>query len=71
MTDVNERPFNLSLSKICVKENQRKGTLVGTITAQDPDDDVSRSRSKSEFYLFIYFYSRLIFILDVFIPFSI
>ena len=49
MTDVNERPFNLSLSKIFVKENQRKETLVGTITAQDPDDDVSRS--KSEFYL--------------------
>ena len=37
ITDVNEAPTNLTLSAASVAENQPAGTLVGTVSASDPD----------------------------------
>ena len=41
VTDVNEAPFNLNITNTMVKENQPNGALVGTLTADDPDNDVN------------------------------
>ena len=35
--DVNEPPFNLSISSNVVLENQQAGAQVGFLTASDPD----------------------------------
>ena len=45
VTDVNEKPFDLKISKSKVKENVKVGTVVGTISASDVDagDKVSYS----------------------------
>ena len=36
-TDVNEKPFNITLSNTFVNENPPQDTVVGNVSAQDPD----------------------------------
>ena len=42
VTDVNESPFNLTISGDTVKENGFSGEIVGDLAVQDPDTPVSR-----------------------------
>ncbi|WP_258099577.1 cadherin domain-containing protein [Marinoscillum pacificum] len=39
ITDVNETPSNLALSTLSIEENQEVGTVLGTLSADDPDTD--------------------------------
>ena len=36
-SDVNEKPFNITLSNTVIKENSPQDALVGTVSARDPD----------------------------------